>query len=179
MSSSYHPQTDSASKRTNKTVNQLLHYHVNRNQTGWADTLPMVHFNIMNTVNASTGFLPFELHMGKSARIIPLLVPKSDADTSPKELQAWEVIQKLEVISLEVQNNLLLAKISQAAQANESHTLTFPFIVGSWVHLLTLHKHSEYKHSSDGHVAKFMPCYDGPYTIVKVDEELSTVTLDS
>ena len=27
-------------------------------------------------------------------------------------------------------------------------------------------------------MAKFMPCYDGPYTITDVDEQYSTVTLD-
>ena len=31
MSTAYHPQTDGASERTNKTVNQLLQYHVERN----------------------------------------------------------------------------------------------------------------------------------------------------
>jgi hypothetical protein len=31
MSSSFHPETDSASERTNKTINQLLRYHVECN----------------------------------------------------------------------------------------------------------------------------------------------------
>ena len=35
MSSVYHPQTDGASERTNKTINQALHYHVAQNQKGW------------------------------------------------------------------------------------------------------------------------------------------------
>src|ERR1700722_2989389 len=34
MSSSYHPQTDGASEQTNKTVNQVLIYHVQHNQKG-------------------------------------------------------------------------------------------------------------------------------------------------
>jgi len=32
MSSAYHPETDGASERSNKTVNQLLRFHVKRNQ---------------------------------------------------------------------------------------------------------------------------------------------------
>jgi RNase H-like domain found in reverse transcriptase/Integrase zinc binding domain len=32
MSSAYHPEMDGSSKRSNETVNQLLHYHVKRNQ---------------------------------------------------------------------------------------------------------------------------------------------------
>jgi hypothetical protein len=35
MSTAYHPETDGSSKRTNKTVNQALHFHVERNQKGW------------------------------------------------------------------------------------------------------------------------------------------------
>ena len=35
LSSSYHPQTDGSSERTNKTINQLLQYHVSQNQKGW------------------------------------------------------------------------------------------------------------------------------------------------
>ena len=40
MLSAYHPETDGSSKRSNKTVNQLLHYHVKRNQKGWVRALP-------------------------------------------------------------------------------------------------------------------------------------------
>jgi hypothetical protein len=35
MSSSYHPETDGSSERSNKTVDQALRYHVERNQRGW------------------------------------------------------------------------------------------------------------------------------------------------
>ena len=35
MSTAFHPETDGASERTNKTVNQCLCYHVARNQKGW------------------------------------------------------------------------------------------------------------------------------------------------
>lgn len=48
----YHPETDSALERTNKTVVQCLQFHVECNQKGWAKALPKVCFNIMNTVNA-------------------------------------------------------------------------------------------------------------------------------
>ncbi len=39
-SSSYHPQTDSASERTNKTLVQVLHFHIEWNQKGWVAALP-------------------------------------------------------------------------------------------------------------------------------------------
>jgi hypothetical protein len=40
--SSYHPQTDSASERSNKMVNQCIHFHVERNQKGWVRALPHI-----------------------------------------------------------------------------------------------------------------------------------------
>jgi len=51
MSTVYHPQMDGASECTNKTVNQMLRFHVERNQLGWVRALPLVRFNIMNTIN--------------------------------------------------------------------------------------------------------------------------------
>ena len=71
MSMVYHPETDGASKHTNKTVNQVLRFHVERNQIGWVHALPWIRFNIMNTVNKSTSFTPFQLCMGRSPRVIP------------------------------------------------------------------------------------------------------------
>ena len=63
-SSSYHPQSNGASEHINKTVNQCIHFHVERNQTGWAKALPLICFQIMNSVNKSTGFSPFQLRFG-------------------------------------------------------------------------------------------------------------------
>jgi len=36
----YHPKTDGASDRSNKTVIQALHYHVDNNQSSWVRALP-------------------------------------------------------------------------------------------------------------------------------------------
>ena len=64
MSSGYHPETDGASERTNKTVIQCLHFRVERDQKGWVKALLKVRFDIMNTINKSTGFSPFQLRFG-------------------------------------------------------------------------------------------------------------------
>lgn len=42
LSTSYHPETDGASERMNKTVNQALRFHVEQNQLGWVCALPRV-----------------------------------------------------------------------------------------------------------------------------------------
>jgi hypothetical protein len=66
MSTSYHPETDGSSKRSNKTINQMLCYYIKRNQKGWVQVLPWIHFQIMNTVNTSTSYSGFQLHLGHS-----------------------------------------------------------------------------------------------------------------
>lgn len=63
MLSAYHPQTDGLREHTNKTVNQSLCYHVDHAQKGWVQALPHIHFAIMNTVNMSTRFSNFQLHL--------------------------------------------------------------------------------------------------------------------
>ena len=178
MSSSFHSETDSASKRTNKTINQLLHYHVKHNQKGWVKTLPLICFNIMNTVNKSTGFSPFQLCMGRSARVIPPLVCKEEPVDNKDKIKAWKIIKDLKLLIMEAQDNLLYAKISQSSQANKNHTLTFPFSIGSRVRLSTLNQHKEFKTSGEKTVAKFMPRFDGPYTVTDINPDHSTVTLD-
>ena len=118
MSSAYHPQSDGASERTNKTVIQCIRFAVERDQRGWVKALPKVRFDIMNTVNASTGFTPFQLRFGKSARILPPIVPPVNGEI--EETTAQEIIADMIPTQFEAQDNLLQAKISQAFQANKS-----------------------------------------------------------
>ena len=61
LSSSYHPETDSASEQSNKTVNQCICYHICRNQKGWVCALPRIRYDILNSINASTGFSNFQI----------------------------------------------------------------------------------------------------------------------
>lgn len=49
LSTAYHPETDGTNECTNKTVNQCLHFHVERNQKGWKKALPRIRFFLMNT----------------------------------------------------------------------------------------------------------------------------------
>lgn len=143
MSTVYHPQSDGASKHSNKTINQCLQYHVEWNQTGWHQALPCVHFDIMNSINASTGFSPFQLHMGRNPRIILPLVFSSDGTI--EDIWAIDVIEHLQTDIKEAQDNFLWAKISQSLSANEHYSNDFPFKKGNKVVLSTLHRHREYK----------------------------------
>jgi hypothetical protein len=109
MSTSYHPETDSASERTNKTVNQMLCFHVKRNQKGWVCTLPRIRFQMMSTVNASTKFSGFQLHCGHSPRLIPPIVVNTEVlQLSDPEEVARNTIKHLTDDVAKAHNNLLL-----------------------------------------------------------------------
>jgi hypothetical protein len=177
MSSGYHPETDGASERTNKTVIQSIQYAVERDQKNWVEALPKIRFDIMNTMNSSTGLTPFQLRFGKSPRILPPLANANDTH-EPIESTAREMLSRMTTLEMEAQDNLLNAKIAQASYANTRRNLTFPFAVGDRVMLSTLHRRREYKSSDSHRVAKFMPRYDGPYQIIATDQAHSTVTLD-
>ncbi|KAF7339146.1 Reverse transcriptase-RNase H-integrase [Mycena venus] len=151
MSTAYHPQTDGASERTNKTVNQSLRYHVACNQKGWVPA------------NGS----------------IPPPDPTPSPELSDEEKLATEIIQQLTLDVAEAQDNLLTAKLTQAEQANKHRRPDHNLKVGDRVKLNTKNRRTHYKQKkNDGRCAKFMPRSDGPYSIVEIHPEFSTYTLD-
>jgi hypothetical protein len=176
MSTSYHPQTDGGSERTNKTVNQAIRYLVDANQKGWSSQLPRVRFAIMNTVNASTGYSPFQLKTGRSPRLIPPLAPLGD-DASPAEVDTHTLIAEIDRNVKDAQDNLTAAKIRQAYHANKHRGPEDIYQVGDLVMLSTTHRRRDYKCKGKLRVAKFMPRHDGPYEVLKAFPERSEYTL--
>ncbi|KAG8842896.1 hypothetical protein FRB96_004611, partial [Tulasnella sp. 330] len=178
MSTAYHPETDGSSERTNKTVNQILQFHADRNQKNWVRALPHVRFSIMNMLNTSTGFSPFQLKLGRSPHLIPPIVPDgSPTAKAPKGTWAVELIQQLAVDVMEAQDNLLSAKTSQAEFANRSCGSEVEYHVGDMVMLSTKNQRAEYKQKGEFQTAKLMLRYDGLYEIMGAHLEKSHYTL--
>ncbi|KAG5725077.1 hypothetical protein E4T56_gene10250 [Termitomyces sp. T112] len=176
MSTSYHPETDGGSERLNKTVVQAIRYLVDRNQKGWLATLPRVRFAIMNTVNSSTGFSPFQLKTGRSPRVIPPLA-SLPIRASKEKRTAHELIEKLQTDMKEAQDNLLAAKVRQAYHTNAGRADEEAYEVGDLVMLAMKHRRQVYMRKGHKRVAKFMPRHDGPYEIVTAFPEKSEYTL--
>lgn len=174
LSTVFHPQTDGLSERTNKTVVQMLRYHVDRAQSGWVKALPRVRFHIMNSVNASTGYSPFQLKSGRSPRVIPLI---GERETSPPHSElsaAHSILREIELDNLDAQDNLIIAKVSQAIQADKHRQPDPQFQVGQFVMLNTLNRRKQFMHTGDGRVAKFMPRWSGKYKITQAWPSSST-----
>ncbi|EGO03634.1 hypothetical protein SERLA73DRAFT_45829 [Serpula lacrymans var. lacrymans S7.3] len=71
----------------------------------------------MNSINASTGFSPFHLHIGRFPRLLPpfILPDEHNADTH----NTANFLSKWELDVAEAQDNLLAAKTSQATSADK------------------------------------------------------------
>ena len=175
MSTAFHPETDGASERTNKTVNQCLRYHVTRNQKGWVRALLRVRFAIMNTVNKSTGFSPFQLHIGRSPRLIPPITPAVRARVA---VDAVKVVDRINLDVAEAKDNLMIAKIFQADQANRKRGPEDSYSVDDMVMLSTANRRKDYAAPGSGRSAKLFSRHDGPYRVVKAFPQTSTYRLE-
>src|SRR6202789_2627255 len=144
MSTSYHPETDGSSERTNKTMNQAIRYHVDNNQKGWLAKLPRVRFAIMNTINASPGSSGFQLKTGRSPRVIAPIVPLTENATT-EQITAHDIITRVHLDVQEAQDNLLAAKIRQAYHANEHRAPEDIYEVGALVMRSTKNRCRNYK----------------------------------
>ena len=175
MSTAFHPETDGSSERTNKTVNQCLRYHVTRNQQGWVRALPRVQFAIRNTVNKSTGFSPFQLHTGRSPRMIP---PITADVRSSEDVDVAKMIGQIEADVAEAKDNLMLAKVFQADHANRRRRPEEVYKENDLVMLSTTNRRKDYTAPGSGRSAKLFPRRDGPYRVVEAFPQTSTYWLD-
>lgn len=137
--------------------------------------LPQVRFDMMNTIDSSTGFSPFQLRMGQSPWVIS---PFITSNKWVEDIYAINIIKWLELDVEEAKDNMLCAKISQLLTADKHRTDIFPFKTGGQVVLSTLHRWRNFKATGERRVAKFTPCFDSSYTITNVSCEHSTVTIN-
>ena len=70
MSSAYHPQSDGATERANRTVTQMLRQCIHPNQKDWVTQLPAIEFAINSARSVSTGYAPFFLNFGHMPRMM-------------------------------------------------------------------------------------------------------------
>jgi hypothetical protein len=97
----------------------------------------------MNSINASTGFAPFQLLMGRLPRVIPPITSRpieGDGGKAADAKKALQIIEQIETDTMEPQDNLLLAKLLQGTHANDHRGPKLTWDVGDKVLLSTLHR---------------------------------------
>jgi hypothetical protein len=178
MSSLYHPESNSCSERSNKSVVQSLWFHIQRNQLGWVKALPLIQFNLMNTINISMGFTPFQLCMGCSPQLIPPLVTDTTPIVNQDKLAMNLLIEQITLDVAKAWDNLLSTKISRSEFANRHRSDEVNYSVGNKVMLSTEHRWRKYMQKHSGHVMKFMPHFDSPFVTTRTHPSKSAYTLD-
>jgi hypothetical protein len=89
-----------------------------------------------------------------------------------------DAIISLKTDVADAHDTLVASRIAQANAANVHRSNKPDFNIDDFVYLSTAHRRCEYLNGNSKQVAKFMPRFDGPYTIVSVSPESSTYTLD-
>lgn len=160
MSTAGHPQTDGASERANRTVEQMLRCYVDGRQENWVRMLPMVEFAYNSAINEVTGVSPFSVVYGYEPRA-PVDLALLGAPASAR------AVQDRSAFFDGIKRMIVAAQDRQVKFANQ-HRRDVHFGVGSEVLLSTAN--ISFPDTMSSHL---LPKYLGPFTIL---EKLGPVT---
>jgi hypothetical protein len=169
MSSSYHPQTDGQSERSNRSVQQVLRCYCGSFPEAWDAHLSLAEFSLNSAVSDTTGFSPFKLMYGYEplTPIAAIVNALSRASGSARRVQATaEMLDSLTFDLLQARQAMAKAQEQQATQANK-HRRDATFAVGDLVHLSTANL------KSAGTSRKFKPRWCGPFVVAQVINPVS------
>lgn len=153
ISSSYHPQSDGATERANRTMTQMLRQCVDIDQKNWATKLPAIEFAMNSASSATTGFPPFLLTNGQMPRSMIW-----DQNTEYPGVRRFA--QNMKDAILTAHDAILTARVKQTRMAN-SRRKESPFVVGDLVYLSTANLSLP-----KGRARKLSPKFIGPFKIL-------------
>ena len=156
MSSAYHPQTDGATERANRTVTQMLRQCISPNQKDWVSKLPAIQFAINSARSESTGYSPFFLNTGRMPR---MMVWNAAAPDEYSNVRLFAQKRKLALMS--AHDSIIAARTKQTRDANRKRRLV-PFKKDDFVYLST-----QYITFAKGLARKLIPKFIGPYKIIQ------------
>ena len=110
--SPYHPSGNGQCERYNKTLIELISMQMkSEDQTDWDQWIPMMLFAYHSTIHSSTGYTPFQLHMGRQPRTPFDTLADTMIDTKHKSAQAYlkEIQSQMSEIHRNAQGHLLKA----------------------------------------------------------------------
>ena len=157
MSTSFHPQTDGQTERTNRTLEEGLRAFVSINHDDWDEFLPLLEFAVNNAKSTSSGHSPFYLNYGEHPKLpIDTIVPNSNVE----EVQS--LLDKLKLKLETAKTELVKSREHQSRSANNKRR-DFVFKVGEKVWLST--KYLNFV--SQGPTNKLNPKYIGPFEVIE------------
>ena len=156
MSSAYHPQTDGATERANRTITQMIRQCIHPNQRDWVSKLPAIEFAINSARSASTGYAPFFLNFGRMPRS---MIWNSASSEEFPAIRDFAIQKKLAL--MDAHDSLIAARVKQTRDTNKRRR-DVPFTAGDLVYLS-----SENIKFPKGLARKLIPKFLGPYKILQ------------
>jgi len=154
LSTSYHPQTDGQTERTNQTLEQMLRCTL-ENHAQWDDLLDVLEFAYNATPSASTKTSPYEAVYGR-----PPVSPLGFAINSNLP-RVNELLANFQEVWRSTHDNLKKAQVQQKLHADKARGDT-TFVEGDQVMLATTNL------KLDGYpINKLKPRWLGPFTIIE------------
>jgi transposase InsO family protein len=142
MSSSYHPQSDGQSERSNQSVEQVLRCYVSAYNNDWDAHLALAEFSLNSAVNVSTGFSPFRLMYGfEPSSPLQLIVDalqrvQGGAAGVRRVEETAQMLDRMAAELVQAKENIGRARDQAAVQANK-HRRDVSYQVGDEVMLST------------------------------------------
>ena len=167
MATSFHPQTDGATERANRSIGQILRVIVSHDQKNWAEKCPMVEFAINSSISDTTGFSPFELNYGYT----PVMGITGSEKAKYKGVQAFAKQAQWNLMA--AHDAIIEKRVKQTHHANKLRKEAPSYKVGELVFLST--KNISFP---KGRARKLVPRFIGPYKITTVHDESSNVSLE-
>lgn len=173
MSTAFHPQTDGATERANRSITQILRAVVRPDQKDWVDQLPMVQFALNSSASSTTGFAPFELTGG----YLPSMVRSLPESIMP----GVKAFADAALDNLAMAHDAIIdARVHQTYQANKKrrdenvqHGEHKPIERGDLVYLAT-----ENLNLPKGRAKKLLPKFIGPYKVEEAWPDTSTYKIE-
>lgn len=150
MSTSFHPQTDGATERANRTITQMLRQIVLPNQQDWALKLPAIEFALNSACSKTTKYPPFILNYG---RLPPPLIWNTNSDYPGVRV----FVQRMKDAIMDAHDSIIASRVKNTSLANRKR-MESPFVKGDLVYLST-----ENLSLPKGRARKLAPKFIGPF----------------
>jgi hypothetical protein len=128
-STSYHPQMDGQTERTNQIIEDMLHMYVRAKPNKWEDYLHLVEFAYNNGYQTSAKLSPFKILYDRKC-----MTPISWDNPDDILIVGLEILQEMENMVGKVQRNLKEAQDRQKSYTNQKRR-HFKFQVGDHVYM--------------------------------------------
>ncbi|QRV96227.1 Transposon Ty3-I Gag-Pol polyprotein [Ceratobasidium sp. AG-Ba] len=158
MSSAYHPETDGATERANKTIGSMLRQCIKGRQSDWVRYLAGIEYAMNASVSETTGYSPFYLNFG---RVPPPMV----WETENEYAGVRKFLNRQREALMRAHDAIIASRVRQTEQANK-HRKPADFKVGDLVYLSSKNMRLPPRFSR-----KLTPKYIGPHRIIQVVTE--------